>query len=148
MEIKIGVVLYADDTATWSLTCLDCKKILTLIETFCKDSEIMINVKKTFWMKVGEPFIRDKDTNIPIVKLANADENFMLNGQPIEKINFAKYLCFWIQSNDSNKLHLWKRKAAAMASTAKLNKLGLNELNMDLKVKGQIYHTFFRSSLL
>ena len=35
-----------------------------------------------------------------------------------------------------------------MATIGRLNKLGFNERNMDPKVKGVLYHTYFRSSLL
>ena len=147
LEVKMGIILYADDTVTVCNTVEQCKKVLKLIEDFCLDNEIQINVKKTFWLKNGEACRREKHTNKIIVKPSQG-ENFTLKGVKIEKVNNTRYLGFWLMSNGSNKLHLEKRRQVAMGALPRLNKLGFNKRELDPKVKGSLYHTFFRSKLL
>ena len=148
LEIKLGIKLYADDTITACKTLEELKGVLAIIEKFCHENEITINVKKTFWLKSGESCRRCKQTGSFITKKSEQEENFKLNDIPIEKVNHTRYLGFWLMSNGSNKLHLEKRNSAAMASLSKMNGLGFNEIDLDPKVKGSIYHTYFMSKLL
>lgn len=120
IETKMGIILYADDTITVCETVEQCKKVISLIENFSTDNEIQINVKKTFWLKSGETCRLDKKTKQLILK-PEKGENFKLNDRKIEKVNNTRYLGFWLMSNGSNKLHLEKRRRAAMASLPKLN---------------------------
>lgn len=53
VDLRLGIILYADDTATMCKTANELKKVLKIIEEFCKENEIIINVKKTFWLKTG-----------------------------------------------------------------------------------------------
>ena len=62
-EVVTGILVYADDTTLILETVADAQIALSLVEKFCQLEDITINVKKTQWMKLGEPIRYEKDSN-------------------------------------------------------------------------------------
>ena len=46
-SIKVGVIAYADDTSTLSIGIDKVKNTISLMETYCKKYDVLINAEKT-----------------------------------------------------------------------------------------------------
>ena len=66
-------MVYADDTTIVCQKLEDLKLVIKLIERFCAEYDITINVNKTKWMRFGPQY----STEI---------EEINLNGQLVEKV--------------------------------------------------------------
>jgi len=51
-NISKGLLVYADDTNVICESLVNLRKVIVLIENFCSDFDITINVKKTKWMRL------------------------------------------------------------------------------------------------
>ena len=118
-------------------------KTIARIVEYCRQYDIVINEKKTQWLKKGDP-VREDAAGKPIVIPPNDDEQFMINGSIIEKVDRFKLLGIWTMSNGSNRVHIMKRIQAAYAPIPGLNELGLN----DPKIIGTLISTYVRPRLL
>ena len=54
LDILIGVLGYADDTAAICEKPEDVQAVIRIVEAFCEREDIQLNGKKTVWMKLGE----------------------------------------------------------------------------------------------
>ena len=142
-----GCLVYADDTTAITDDPLKMHKIIDKIISYCKRYDIVINEKKTQWMKLGDP-VRENSEGIPIITEANEDEKFTINGIPIEKVDRFKLLGNWAMSNGSHRVHISKRIQAAYAPVPGLNELGFNDPKIDPRIIGTLVSTYIRPRLM
>lgn len=53
--VKGGCIVYADDTKVITLTAIEMHRTIERIVEYCKQYDIVINEKKTQWLKLGDP---------------------------------------------------------------------------------------------
>ena len=146
--IQMGLMVYADETATISRTPEQVKTCINIIESFCKKEDITLNGKKSVWMKLGE-----KPRFHPISKMAvprppEANVTFTAAGQAIEKVYAFKYLGYIITSDGKLNMHIEKRKKAANMPKRELDKMNLKSSNLLPEIKGLMIQALARSRLL
>ena len=78
-NIRVGTMVYADDTTVVCKTLRDLQIVTYAIENFCSEYDIKINVTKTKWMRFGPQY----NTN---------DVQISLLGQKVEQVNELKFL--------------------------------------------------------
>jgi hypothetical protein len=145
-NIKIGVIVYADDTVILCDSIENTKESIALIESYCLQYGITINAKKTNWMRLNETAVKMEGKEIPRTPLQ--DENFSIGGTPLDKVSSFRYLGVWIQSNNCNLLHIKKRKQAGYAALETCENLGIKEDSLDLDVKGTLISTYIRPRIM
>ena len=139
-KVKGGILVYADDTTVISRSAEQMHSIIAMMVNFCLKYDIIINEQKTQWMKIGDP-VRETETGMVIMKEAEPEENFMINGKFIEKVDRFKLLGIWTMSNGSHRVHITKRIKAAY-------ELGLNDPKMDPKIIGTLISSYVRPMLM
>ena len=142
-RITIGRIGYADDISIIATTIKKLNAALRIVSDYCSQYDIIINQKKTEWMKLGERVPLDGSVPDPL-----EGEEVIFGGKSIKKVNKFKFLGFWIRPNVSNKEHLKRRKAAAMSVIGQLNSLGLNHDKTDPEGRGTLIQAFVRPRLL
>ncbi len=146
-KVKCGCIVYADDTTAITHTAAEMHKTIERIVEYCKKYDLVINEKKTQWLKLGDP-VREEASGKPIVVPASDDEIFKINGTVIEKVDRFKLLGIWTMSNGSNRVHIMKRIQAAYAPIPGLNELGLNDPKTDPKIIGTLISSYIRPRIM
>ena len=146
-KIKAGGIIYADDTTGITDSKEKMHKLIGLLCQYCEKYDIIINEKKTQWMRLGDK-VRESSEGVPIVAPAAEGEDFRINGQPLEKVDRFKLLGNWTMTNGKMTTHIKKRKQAAYAPLPGLNELGLNDDKTALKIKGTLIQTYVRPRLV
>jgi hypothetical protein len=142
-----GCLVYADDTTAITTKAEHMHKVISVVVEYCLKYDIVINEKKTQWMKVGDP-VRENAQGRPIVCPACEGEDFKINGSLIEKVDRFKLLGVWTMSNGSNREHVTRRLRAAYAPIPGLNELGLNDPKTAPEIIGTLISTYVRPRLL
>jgi hypothetical protein len=140
------IIVYADDTTLICDSIASMVALIKLIETFCSKEGLLLNAKKTQWMKLNETVYEINGK--PLIRPPMMGEDFTMNGTRIEKVDRFKFLGAWILSNGSNKLHILKRTQAAYAAVSNIAKLGFYDDNLDNTVKASLLQTFVRPRLM
>ena len=133
-NLDVSALLYADDTTLIYETSHELQRAINIVENFCKENEIAINISKTKVMAVnmGRRIDQSKIT---------------LEGQELEWVNKFKYLGWWLEANMVNKEHLKARKLAAILASHKLRVLGFDNPRMSIELKTLLENTYCRSRL-
>ena len=106
-----GAIVYADDTTSITESAEKMHEVIKLMVDFCAKYDIIINEKKTKWMKQGER-VRETIDGKPLVPPALETEMFKINGQLIEKVDRFKLLGSCAMANGKAKEHVKKRTQA------------------------------------
>ena len=138
------IIVYADDTTLICDSSANMTFLIGLIENFCIKEGLLLNAKKTQWMKINESVYEINGK--PMIRPPIIGEDFTMNETPIEKVDRFKFL--GVLSNCSNKLHISKRIQAAYAAASNIAKVGFYEENLDAKVKASLLQTFVRPRLM
>ena len=139
------ILVYADDTTVITDTAEKMKKLIRLIEHFCRLEGLILNASKTKWMKLNEPMYEIQGR--PIVRPATMEEKFMLNNSQIEKVDQIKFLGAWTTCNGTNKQHIQRRVKAAYSALTTLKDMGFFRQDLNANVKGSLLQTFVRPRL-
>jgi hypothetical protein len=140
------VIVYADDTTLICDSIVNMNALISLIERYCAKEGLLLNAKKTQWMKLNETVYEINGK--PMIRPPLMGEDFVMNGTVIEKVDRFKFLGAWVLSNCSNKLHVLKRTQAAYAAASNIAKIGFYEENLDSDVKANLLQTFVRPRLM
>lgn len=147
-SIIIGLLAYADDTLTVCETIEDVIKSVAIIESFCDKEDIILNGKKTVWMKLGEKPLIHPITKKRVPKPAENNERFVAGKALLNKVYDFKYLGYIVTSDNRNMAHVEKRKQVALMAKTELNKIDLKNALLDPEIKGMMIQTLVRSRLL
>jgi hypothetical protein len=139
------ILVYADDTTVVTDTADKMKKLILLIENFCRLEGLILNASKTKWMKLNEPMYEIQGR--AIIRPATMEEKFTLNSSRIEKVDQIKFLGAWTTCNNTNKLHIQKRAKAAYSALTTLKEMGFYKQELNANVKGNLLQTFVRPRL-
>ena len=127
----VNYVQYADDLVIISRTPQELQRQLVKIEKYCKENDLVINVKKT------EAMIFYKGS------LSNDEKaaKFYINGSEIKKVNEFKYLGFTFTSKMSFSEHT---KDAVSKALGKIGKLygTLKSKNFSLKIAKKLFNCY------
>ncbi len=137
--------MYADDTVIICESIENTKECIGIIEAYCLKFGITINAKKTNLLRLNETATIVEGKETPKPPLSN--EDFTIGGTLLEKVLSFKYLGVWIQSNNSNLIHIKKRKQAGYAALNNCSKLGL-ENTLELEIKGTLISTYIRPRIV
>ena len=132
-----GVICYADDIAILCNTRDEANNALKIVEGYCSDHCIKINVEKTKWMHFS-----------PVTQSSKTTQNLSINGQPIEKVEKFKYLGYWLHKNLKDNTHLKSREEAMLKGFFATNRIQYNNINLDLKIRKLFHNTYIRSKLM
>jgi len=143
----IGLTGYADDTMAMCETSEEVKKTIQIVEKFCQKYDILLNGKKTVWMKLGEKPLVHPISKERMCKPSLPEENFVAAGVGIEKVYKFKFLGMTVTSDDNCKQHLDQRRLAAGMGGSDLDKIGLKNSMLDPEMKGLLLQTMIRTKL-
>jgi hypothetical protein len=129
------------------LTQVGVRGIISIVESFCSKYDILLNGKKTVWMKLGEKPLTHPISKEKVCRSKQADENFFAGGVPIEKVYKFKFLGMIVTSDNSSKYHIEHRKQIARFGSSDLDKIGLKNSLLDPEMKGMLIQTLIRSKL-
>jgi hypothetical protein len=129
-----GVMVYADDTNVITRTIDDLNVCIIIIENYCMLYDIGINAKKTKWMYFGKP-------------RSIIEDEIIVNGQEIEKVEKFKFLGVELCSNGSYDEHIKKRRTLFLSGITEINELGIKKNDVPIKMKSLLYTSLVRSKL-
>jgi hypothetical protein len=146
-NIDIGVTGYADDTMAICETAEGVREVTRIVETFCHKNDILLNGKKSVWMKMGEKPLKHPITKVKVPRLETPNEIFYAAGTKMDKIYNFKFLGMHVTSDDDDNFHISKRKALAIMAAKELDKIGLKNSLLDPEMKGLMIQSLVRSKL-
>jgi hypothetical protein len=117
------------------------------VETFCHKNDILLNGKKSVWMKMGEKPLKHPITKVKVPRLETPNEIFYAAGTKMDKIYNFKFLGMHVTSDDDDNFHISKRKALAIMAAKELDKIGLKNSLLDPEMKGLMIQSLVRSKL-
>jgi hypothetical protein len=129
-----GLLVYADDTNVICESLAEMRLVIRLIENFCSDYDITINVKKTKWMRLA-----------PNYSIYNG--SLQIGGLLVEEVKSFKFLGVNITSNGSHSEHYNNRRKLFFKGISEINNLGFSNKDTNTKVISVLYTTFARSRL-
>jgi hypothetical protein len=147
-EIQVGLMVYADDTATVRKTTDQVKLTIKIIENYCLVEDIKLNGKKCVWMKLGEKPIRHPISKKLCPRAMEQNEDFQVDNQALKKVCTFRYLGYLITSDGKQTEHYSMRKQAANLAKRELDKINLKNSLLDPKIKGLMIQTLVRSRLV
>jgi len=130
-----GILVYADDT---TIICDSLHKLnltIKLVERFCSEYDVTINVKKTKWLRFGPKYSAETEA----VTLLN---------QTVEQVEEFKFLGVTIQGDSGYASHIKKRTQMYMQAISEINGLGFNDSKLLVKIKSLLYVSLARSKLM
>jgi hypothetical protein len=133
--IDTGILLYADDTVVICDSLNKLQSTVTLIQQFCWEHEISINIKKTKCMIIGPK------------KVKQSCQPIKIDNQNLDFVSKFKYLGIWLEDNWQHKEYIKIRKMNCMGSSYQLQKLGFNERLVDIGLKSFMYTVYCRTIL-
>jgi hypothetical protein len=145
--IDIGVTGYADDTMAIAETPSGVKAVTQIVEQFCLKNDILLNGKKSVWMKLGEKPFKHPITKVKLPRPELEAENFYAAGVKMEKIYSFKFLGMHVTSDGDDNFHIEKRKAIASMAAKELDKIGLKNSLLDPEIKGMMAQSLVRTKL-
>ena len=91
--IPINAIMYADDTAI-APTIQILNKLLNIVQHFCYEQQIKLNINKSNYMTLGNYYQR------------KIDKNILIGNNKLNKVNSVKYLGININNLLNDKEHL------------------------------------------
>jgi hypothetical protein len=134
-EMKIDIIMYADDVILLANKLEDLEQMLEITEKYGKENEIKFNPTKTTYMI----FTSTK-------KIENRHPRF--DGTELKRVKSMRYLGYMINDKITNVDHVKTRKKLAIISSVGLNKYGYNNKLMNPMLKSSLYKCYSRSVLL
>jgi hypothetical protein len=130
-----GILVYADDTTIVCDSISNLNALIKIIEKFCDEYDVIINVKKTKTLRFGP-------------KYKERDEDVILLNTVVEQVDSFKFLGVTVCSDLGYEQHIQIRKAMYMQAIAEINNLGFNDPKIPVKIKSLLYQSLARSKLL
>jgi hypothetical protein len=130
-----GILVYADDTNVICDSFLKMRLVIQIIENFCSDFDITINVRKTKWMRLT-----------PNYSLYN--ECLQIGGVIVEEVKVFKFLGVILTANGDFHEHYNNRRKLFFGGISEINNFGFNSRDMSTKVKALLYTSLARSKLV
>ncbi|CAF1027604.1 unnamed protein product [Brachionus calyciflorus] len=134
-KIIIGILMFADDTFILAPNYLALKRMLKIIEEYCKTNEIKINGEKSNFVIFGSKFIKNKYSTIKIA------------GEIVERTNVFTYLGVTINSTLNDKHHILSQIKKAQIKYFLIKPLGVENKLISKKIKKHIFQTFCKSTM-
>ncbi len=143
-NLKINVLLYADDILILSHTKRGINKLLRLIEEYGSKYEIKFNSAKTYYMVFNK--------NAKLTKLGRKSEEIQpdpsLCGGKISKVSEMRYLGLEINDLNKNTSHLKKRRMLSYACLSRITTSGIYlKKQTNPRQIAQLYKTYIRPIL-
>ena len=110
MGADFDEVIYADDTTLACNSYEDLQQVIPIFLKYCENFDILVNAKKTLWMRMGDE-IRYDENNKRIIIPPTEREKFIINNISLAKTDRFKFLGFWMLANGGNREHIKKRTA-------------------------------------
>lgn len=139
-NIKLDIILYADDMTLIANTKSGMQKLLKIVERFGLQMEVKFNGSKT-QMIIFNKELKKSRWSLIHDKWQN---KLKLNNEVIEEVKAIKYLGSMIEQKNNGNLHIKVRKKIAFISTTKLEHMGLNSDAIEPSKKGFMYKTYVR----
>ena len=121
INIKISIILYADDILLICNSRIGLIKIFNVTNEYMEEWKIVINWTKTYYIVKGKPVIQ-----IP---------EMIINGNIVERVKQMKYLGFIIDETFSTIKHKKSKNKTLMKQTYALYNTGLLGRSMDTTSK-------------
>jgi hypothetical protein len=128
-------------------TAENVKGTIRIIEEYCLKFDIILNGKKTVWMRIGEKPLIHPISKERLCRPCTGEEKFTAAGVNLEKVYKFKFLGMTVTSDNNDSFHLEHRKAIAKMGSNDLDKIGLKNSLLEPEVKGLLLQTLIRSKL-
>ncbi|RNA14504.1 RNA-directed DNA polymerase from mobile element jockey-like [Brachionus plicatilis] len=141
---KINVICFADNILILSHTKRGLQKQLEVVEKYGKEMGIKYNPNKTSLMICNKKCRRSKSNQLEDIW----QEELILDGVQIQKVDSVKYLGVEIHDTNRNKTHLDNRIRLDLRSSARLKSMEIWTEHTNPYLKGHLYKTFVRPVLI
>ena len=138
-NIKIDIIMYADDILLVAPTLKSLQKLLNKTSEFGKKWEIKFNPTKTVYMEFG-----GKKTKFCI---ENKTKDPVFDGKEIKKVEKMKYLGMHYNNKLDNSDHLNKTRGGTFGAINKIKTLGMESNLTSTELKTCLYKTYCRPIL-
>ena len=135
-DIRIDVILYADDILLISDNLQALQSLLDITEDYGRKWEIKFNPEKTVFMEFGSQS-----------KFLIRNSNLKFDQKEIKKVEKMKYLGCHYNNKLNNKDHLNKKRFATFSAVNKIKDLGIESINISTAMKSCLYKTYCRPVL-
>jgi hypothetical protein len=130
-----GLLVYADDTNVICESLVNLKKVIVLIENFCSDFDITINVKKTKWMRLTPNYSLEEG-------------HVEIGGNRVEEVKVFKFLGVILEANGLFSEHYKNRRKLFFGGISEINNFGFFSKELNTRMKSLLYTSLVRSKLL
>jgi len=139
-EMKLDILLYADDMLLLSDNILDMKRMLKVLTKYGLENEIKFNGSKTTLMSYNKTL----GNNTRLARDIAKETKLELANEPVELTKHMKYLGVYYSDNYSLCKH-WDTKVSNVASKISLlQQAGLHNQNLTSKTKAFLFNVYIR----
>lgn len=134
-EIKVNCIMYADDTLLLAPNAKNLKEMVKIVESYCYEWQIKLNVKKSAYIVVGNYYHRRENSKI------------IMDGQELSKSKEMKYLGITINELFTDATHLANKRLSMSRSIYSMFPIGIQGSNMSNDIKSHLIKTYCRPIL-
>lgn len=140
-DMKVDVLLYADDIVLLSRTKADMQRLLDEIYEFGARNDLVFNAEKTNFMVINKSVSKqEKDADY-------FHGDISLNGSVIKQVSKIRFLGYIITENGKMTEHMSKRKSTTISLIATLRSQSLLSEEMTVDAKIRLFKAFIRPTL-
>jgi hypothetical protein len=132
-DIKLNIIIYADDILLLSNTKVGMVKMLNKLKVYMVMWKIVINWDKTNYLVVGE-------TKLLISPV-------LVEGIEVKRVKEIKYLGFHINEEFESLQHLQIKSKALMRRSYSLYNIGFLSIGLKVETKSFVYETYCRPTV-
>jgi hypothetical protein len=125
--------MYADDTIITTNSEKDMIRALELVNKYCQDYEIKINIEKTHYMYASKKL---------------KAKNIVIENSQLKPNKSLKYLGHIINKNAGSKEHIESRLEKCISKYFSLTPMGINDKSLKPYIKAFLYKTYIQPVLL
>ncbi len=144
-NLKVEVLLYADDILLLCNTAADLINLLKIIDNFAIINEVKLNVAKTFILVIPSKISRGIYRKFQLDKINSL--TFTLAGEIIPIVESIRYLGVYINNKFTNETHLDTKIDELVNKVNKLNVIGFSSPALTPFTKAFLYTTYLRPFL-
>jgi len=144
-NLRIEVLLYADDILVLCNTATDLTNLLKIIDNFANINEVKLNVTKTFILIIPAKISRGIYRKFQLDKINKLI--FTLAGETVPIVESIRYLGVYLNNKFTNETHLDTKIDELVNKVNKLNLIGFSSPALTPFTKAFQYPTYLRPFL-
>jgi hypothetical protein len=141
-QLKVNLIMYADDIALLCETRSDMEKLLSAVDKYGKEKEIKFNGNKTNLLVFNKKIRKLNKKELEEEKIS-----LKLDDELIVEVDEARYLGFILNTNKLNYAHIENRLSTFATKVFQLNRCDFDKPEMPSRSKSIIYKAHLRPIL-